>query len=545
MADTSVLGKREREDDTSNGNSSSEEIGPAPAPEHASGENGEDDDDEGDIGPMPMSAIDAPHKKRKVLPHEKVFLEHLPSADRYSKSFMHRDVLNFVTVTKTEFIITNSVDGHLKLWKKQPTGIEFVKHYRAHLAPIVAVAASSDGLLFASVAEDGQAKVFDVVNFDMISILKLGFTPLACCWVQKRGEARGLLAVSDANSPKIQIFDGRGDSTPIETIDSLHKSPVHRMSYSDRFDTVVSADVSGFVDLWQYKSKTDLYEFKKSRSIPTCSICSADFTQFAPFFYPDRQIRFDQSEIQEMQQAGIAVYKVVDMEFERELESDDKSIRTINAVLDKSGNFVIYATLLGVKVINNVINRVSRLLRKDEISRRLDLILYQGEPAKQGVNTLALVTSDNPLPAERAVRDPTLFCTDLTCSPPTDPGGGDRDIFNEHPTQDEQKIALTQPVKGTGVAPIVYSATIRTTLGDIFVNPVRDQASKAVGIFVGHARSSYFDGLIFHRRREFEDECSDDLKHERVTEGFKFEVKANKADKPYEDVKIVDVSVRA
>jgi len=59
------------------------------------------------------------------------------------------------------------VDGHLKLWKKQETGIEFVKHYRAHLAPVIAVSASSDGTLFASVAEDGTCKVFDVINFGM------------------------------------------------------------------------------------------------------------------------------------------------------------------------------------------------------------------------------------------------------------------------------------------------------------------------------------------------------------------------------------------
>ena len=40
-----------------------------------------------------------------------------------------------------------------------------MKNYRAHLAPVVAVSASADGQLFASVAEDGSAKVFDVVNF--------------------------------------------------------------------------------------------------------------------------------------------------------------------------------------------------------------------------------------------------------------------------------------------------------------------------------------------------------------------------------------------
>ena len=121
-----------------------------------------------------------------VLPHEKLYLDHLPNADRYYKSFMHRDVINFNVMTRcvsvrhfacwrltflgalrnrTEFLITTSIDGHLKFWKKQEQGIEFVKHYRAHLTTVVAVSASADGQLFASVAEDGSAKVFDVGNF--------------------------------------------------------------------------------------------------------------------------------------------------------------------------------------------------------------------------------------------------------------------------------------------------------------------------------------------------------------------------------------------
>ena len=107
-----------------------------------------------------------------MLPHEKLYLEHLPSADRYSKSFMHRDTVNFGAVTPgTDFFITTSVDGHVKLWKKQDIGIEFVKHYRAHMAPVRAVSASTDGTLFASVAEDGTAKVFDVINFGELVIL--------------------------------------------------------------------------------------------------------------------------------------------------------------------------------------------------------------------------------------------------------------------------------------------------------------------------------------------------------------------------------------
>jgi WD40 repeat protein len=82
-------------------------------------------------------------------------------------------------VFRTDFLITTSIDGHLKFWKKQDTGIEFVKHYRAHLASVIGVSASADGQLFASVAEDGTAKVFDIINFgNALAIFMQMTTPL-------------------------------------------------------------------------------------------------------------------------------------------------------------------------------------------------------------------------------------------------------------------------------------------------------------------------------------------------------------------------------
>lgn len=179
-------------------------------------------------------------------------------------------------------MITTSIDGHLKLWKKQDVGIEFVKHYRAHLAPIVGISASADGTLFASVAEDGAAKVFDVVNFgslhpsfysvsmthlwlhlDMINMIKLGFTPLACCWVHRRGQAQGLLAVcvifylyiygsnhvslsSEQGTGVIRIYDGRGDGNPLQTIDKLHKYPVHIMTVGT-LDCIIELSSKNFL----------------------------------------------------------------------------------------------------------------------------------------------------------------------------------------------------------------------------------------------------------------------------------------------------------
>ena len=71
--------------------------------------------------------------------------------------------------------------------------------------------------------------------------------------------------------------------------------------------------------------------------------------------------KYDESlaAIQEMQQAGTAVYKVEDMEFgrrlavEKELELPGPDGKVpgawINAVWDESGSFVLYPTLLGIK----------------------------------------------------------------------------------------------------------------------------------------------------------------------------------------------------
>lgn len=42
-------------------------------------------------------------------------------------------------------------------------------------------------------------------------------------------------------------------------------------------------------------------------------------------------------------------------------------------------------------------------------------------------------------------------------------------------------------------------AVVHTTFGDIHLRLFPDQAPKTVENFVGHARSGYFDGTIFHR----------------------------------------------
>ena len=124
----------------------------------------QDSSEDDDIGPaMPSSA---PKKKRRVLPYEKLYISALPSSPRYSKSLMHKDQLSFVTMTPfTDFLITSSIDGVVKFWKKVAVGIEPVKEFKAHIGEIRSVSVSRDGRSFATAGIDKTLKIFDVITF--------------------------------------------------------------------------------------------------------------------------------------------------------------------------------------------------------------------------------------------------------------------------------------------------------------------------------------------------------------------------------------------
>ena len=135
----------------------------------------QDSSSEDDFGPALPTA--PPKKKRRQLPYEKLYVKALPAGPRYSRSLMHKDQLAFVTVTPhTDFLITSSIDGVVKFWKKMAVGVEFVKEFRAHMGEIKAVSVSSDGRSFATAGEDKTVKIFDVVTFGMAPIFCDGRT---------------------------------------------------------------------------------------------------------------------------------------------------------------------------------------------------------------------------------------------------------------------------------------------------------------------------------------------------------------------------------
>jgi peptidylprolyl isomerase domain and WD repeat-containing protein 1 len=447
---------------------------------------------------------------------------------------MHREQLCFTTFTPhTDFLITSSIDGVVKFWKKDFGGIEFVKEFRAHTGEIKSVSVSADGRSFATAGSDKTVKIFDVVTFDLLAMLSLDYTPKAVCWVHGRGASFPQLAVSSEENSWIRIHDGRGENLePLQTLKTVHRVPVSLMAYNSNYDCMVSVDEGGMVEYWRpngnydkpdnvwpLKSSTSLFEFKKTKCVPTSLTVSPMGKHFATFSFPDRKVRvfdfvtgklhrtYDESieTITSMQQAGTAVQHLEDMEFGKrigiEKELDQPSLRSrLNVIFDETSNFVLYSSMYGVKVINILTNKLVKLYGQEEAFRPLWLSMYQGQPEKKGVVTVEMAASENPLLQEAEARDAMLVSTgsgkvrfymytnDASASKSV------RDVQNEKPRAAASKNKDEKALAATG-----STATLHTTYGDITVRLFPDAAPKAVENFVTHARNNYYNNVIFHR----------------------------------------------
>lgn len=366
-----------------------------------------------------------------------------------------------------------------------------------------------------------------------------------------------MLAVSSAASPSIAIHDGRGENlAPLHTVDKLHRQAVHLMAFNDRYNCVVSCDEGGTVEYWsprperdfekpegvfEYKSDTGLFEFRKSRSVPTSLTLSPTQEAFATYSHPDRQIRvfdfasarltrtYDESlkTLATLQQAASGPpARLPDLEFGRRMALESSlgaaELRRANALFDETGNFLVFGSLAGIRIVNLSTSRLLRTLGRDETIRPLNLAIYQGAPSKKGIVTVEMAASANPLLEEAQARDPIVFCSAAdkprfylftNDAPPA--VKAERDVVNEKPLRDGgigsgsgvgsgvgggsgsgggQGALGRRAGDGTGMAAIMH-----TTMGDIHLRLFPEAAPKTVENFVTHARNGYYNSTIFHR----------------------------------------------
>jgi hypothetical protein len=72
---------------------------------------------------------------------------------------------------------------------------------------------SVDGLLCCTISNDRSVKIYDVVNYDMMFMMRLPFIPGAIEWVYGQGDVKPKLAVSDRNTSFVHIYDTHSGST--------------------------------------------------------------------------------------------------------------------------------------------------------------------------------------------------------------------------------------------------------------------------------------------------------------------------------------------
>jgi peptidylprolyl isomerase domain and WD repeat-containing protein 1 len=228
----------------------------------------------------------------------------------YERSLMHRESLTHAVWTpRSEYLVTASVEGVVKFWKKALAGVEFVKLFRAHLGALTALTASADGARLASVGEDRTVKLFDVVGFDLASIAALAFAPSAAAWCFAGGAARAWLAVAERHTPDVHLFNADkmaagasgaaaaaaagGAFAVADHVVRLHGAPVLCLAYNSARDCVVSADARGVIEVWStraeagfrpragavaFESKfdTDLLALARAKALPTSLTVSPD-----------------------------------------------------------------------------------------------------------------------------------------------------------------------------------------------------------------------------------------------------------------------------
>ncbi|PQQ12619.1 hypothetical protein Pyn_37994 [Prunus yedoensis var. nudiflora] len=469
-------------------------------------------------GPAPRS------RPKRPLQFEHAYLDALPSAQMYEKSYMHRDVVTHVAVSSAEFVVTGSVDGHLKFWKKKAIGIEFAKHFRSHLGPIEGLAVSVDGLLCCTISNDHSVKIYDVVNYDMMVMIRTRFVPGAVEWVYKQGDVKARLAISDRNSSFVHIFDARaGTNEPIISRE-IHLGPVKVMRYNPVFDTVISADQQGIIEYWSPAT----LEFPRMESrdyLCTFNMCFCS-GHWCAFMWGACRVKFrvkSDTSLFEFLKCKTTVSSI-------EISPDGKQF----SITSPDRRIRVF-WLARVNCDESMMN----------LLRFLRIALYQGDRSSKKVRKIPAAAA-NVNESKEPLTDPTLICcafkkhriylfSQREPEEPEDATKG-RDIFNEKPPADE--LLAASDIGKSVTTSLPDNVILHTTMGDVHMKLYPEECPKTVENFTTHCRNGYYDNLIFHRvikgfmiqtgdplgdgtggqsiwGREFEDEFHKSLRHDR------------------------------
>jgi peptidylprolyl isomerase domain and WD repeat-containing protein 1 len=227
-----------------------------------------------------------------------------------------------------------------------------------------------------------------------------------------------------------------------------------------------------------------------------------------------------------------------------------------NVVFDETGKYIIYSSIIGIKVLDIKNNTIIKVIGKNDINERyMSLALYQGSTkvdiqyllASGKGNKKSMITNGED--DQGLISDPTIYACSYNknrfyCLTRREPENSDiRDIYNENPNlvngngnSNEMKEIEIQNLINKRNENLGYNAIIHTSCGDIHLKLYPNETPKTVENFTQHSKNGYYDNVIFHRvikgfmiqtgdptgdgtggesiwGNEFEDEIVTNLKH--------------------------------
>jgi peptidylprolyl isomerase domain and WD repeat-containing protein 1 len=438
--------------------------------------------------------------------------------------------------------------------------LEFVKSFTAHVGQLSALCIDERDDTIASIGKsDGLIKFYDVSTFDAKSMIKRSKDAPSfgdAATFLERNSKELLLAIGHASDGDISIFS-------VETLNlvqtlSLHSKPVTALAYNSKHQCCISGDKMGVLEIWdttqgvkdgqvvgapcsisnnklEYPSKlkTDLYKMAKKKTHPRCISISENY--FVVYGADCKVIVFNLStaKIEVRYDERLSVYSsknfsnygMDSIEFgkraatEREIEDQYESqIQLPSTVvqMDPSERYLLISTMIGIKIIDWKQNKMVKIIGKADASqyRFLTFCLCLGDAKMnqqmqlaRGIGNSTAVGEkndqvNNSIVVALAYQQRRFFVFSHFDPLLTVEGGDDatnnRDIWNEAPTaQDQLLVSEGGRTEGSEIDR-TSKAILRTTKGDIHIK-LFQEVQKTIENFTKHARSGYYDGVIFHR----------------------------------------------
>ena len=267
----------------------------------------------------------------------------------------------------------------------------------------------------------------------MINMISLGYMPSCLKWIYSGGSIIMKLAVAEKETNKITVYDSTNSNgaEPLTTVTTGHapQAGITSISFCAKLKLALSTDTQGMVEFWKtddsyeypesffdfkYKMKTDLYDLAKTKSFAIQSHFSPDGSKFV-LYGSDRVIRVFKTKTGKIWRQFNEKLKAIteiqnrdellnEMEFGRRMAIEKDLMKSDNfrrsmAIFDETGKFLVYSTLLGIRVISLRTGACVKIIGLTESMRYLSIALFQGsltEDKRNAALTLEMKGASNP-----------------------------------------------------------------------------------------------------------------------------------------------------